>query len=69
MNSREQYKLIEENIDAIHKKASKVYQYLQEARNNMEQLLIKDKQLEKAFKKEYSEQSTTVQETVLKIYR
>lgn len=53
----------------MQKRASQMYQCLHELRSNMEQLLTRDKQMEKAFKKEYSEQSTIIQENLLKIYK
>lgn len=67
--SRESGKLNDEDIERIQKTANQIYQFLQESRNDMEQLQIKDKALEKAFRKEYSEQSTAIQETMLKMYR
>lgn len=46
-----------------------VYQFSQECRTNLETLQLKEKALEKAFRKDYLEASKVVQEATLKLYR
>lgn len=66
---RDLIKSTDHSIDTTQKMVHLLHHFMQESRNNLDALQAKDKALDKAFKREFSETSAVVQENALKLYK